>query len=106
MTAAERCQAEFDYDFKRWRPVERVPLSTSACWRVDSYRQEWAYARHFIRADGSQDDQATAPVVSVLESYSSSASLQCALLELSSAERRLIRQLFGRKSRNTRSPRT
>ena len=35
--------------------------------------------------------------VSVLESYSSSGSLQCALLELSSAERRLIRQLFWKK---------
>ena len=97
MAAAERCQAEFDYDFKRG-----VPLSAFLYQRA--LAGAWTHigrnGRTLATSSGRTEARTTkqrAPAVSVLESYSSSGSLQCALLELSSAERRLIRQLFWKK---------
>jgi DNA-directed RNA polymerase specialized sigma24 family protein len=95
ITAAACCQAELDYDFEHG-----VPLSAFLCRRAltcawTRYRQEWAYALHFMQEDGAKrsDDVAT-PRTSLPEVCPPDDPLRCALLELPFTDQWLVRQLF------------
>ena len=95
ITAAACCQAELDYDFEHGVPLSAFLYQRALTCVWTRYRQEWAYALHFMQEDGTECYyDVTTPRTSPPEVCPPDDSLRCALLELSFTDQWLVRQLF------------
>jgi DNA-directed RNA polymerase specialized sigma24 family protein len=94
MTAAACCKAELDYDFERGVPLSAFLYQRALTCARTRYRQEWAYALHFMQEDGAKRYDVATPRTSLPEVCPPDDSLRCALLELPFTDQWLVRQLF------------
>ena len=94
MSAAACCEAELDYNFERGVPLSAFLYQRVLTCALTRYRQEWAYALHFVQEDGTACDEGTAPRTGLPKVCPPDDSLQCALLKLPFADQWLVRQLF------------
>ena len=95
ITAAACCQAEFDFDFERGVPLSAFLYRRALTCAWTRYRQEWAYALHFMQEDCVEHyDDVVTPRTNLPEVCPPDDSLQCALLELPFTDQWIIRQLF------------
>jgi DNA-directed RNA polymerase specialized sigma24 family protein len=96
ITAAVRCRVEIDFDPGRGVPMEAFVYLRALSCAWTRYRQECAYARRFIHANGR--DTPAEVDVSFAEDCHPTDSLRCALGKLPFADQWLIRQLFWAKT--------
>ena len=96
ITAAVRCRVEIDFDPGRGVPMEAFLYLRALSCAWTRYRQECAYARRFIHANGC--DTAAEVDVSFVEDCHPTDSLRCALRKLPFVDQWLIRQLFWAKT--------
>jgi hypothetical protein len=96
ITAAVRCRVEIDFDRDRGVPMEAFLYLRALSCAWTRYRQECAYARRFIHANGC--DTAAEVDVSFVEDCHPTDSLRCAVRKLPFVDQWLIRQLFWAKT--------